>query len=313
MPETRYPRAASAIAAQLPTGFTTRFAPAPTGHLHLGHLVNAIWVWGLAHARGGRVLLRIEDHDRGRSRPEYERSILDDLAWLGLEANATDPAGAAEDSHAAFTRQSDRLALYAASLAALETRGLAYTCRCSRAEIQRENDSNASELRYPGTCRDAAVPRDESLARRILMEPGAVSVHDLRCGELFQDPASQCGDLLARDRHGNFTYQFAVVVDDLDQRVNVVIRGEDLLPSCARQQQLGALLGRSTPPIWVHHPLLRHPDGRKLSKSAGDTGVRELRAAGRSSAEVLGLAALASGLTTEHRTLDARALAELFV
>ena len=333
MPETRHPRTAAAVAAQLPSGFTTRFAPAPTGHLHLGHLVSALWVWGLARARGGRVLLRVEDHDRGRSRAEYERSILDDLDWLGLTPDGVSTA----DFRAGATeqRQSDRIATYESRLRTLESTGRTYPCRCSRSEIVRAmagregvgaidaasafatageaaGETDASELRYPGTCRTTRVDPAESPARRAIMEPDAESVADLRLGPLTQDPASQCGDLLLRDRNGNFTYQFAVVVDDLDQDVTVVIRGEDLLPSCGRQQRLGALLGRVAAPIWVHHPLVLHPDGRKLSKSAGDTGVRELRAAGRAAAEVLGLAAHASGLLATAAPLSASDVAELF-
>jgi glutamyl-tRNA synthetase/glutamyl-Q tRNA(Asp) synthetase len=304
----------AAVAALLPRGFTTRFAPAPTGHLHLGHLVNAVWVWGLAAARGGRVLLRIEDHDGGRSRPEYERSILDDLDWLELA-----PHGVGTDAFRAgptSQRQRDRRASYDPRLRALENAALAYPCRCSRAEILRATDAgddlDTAEPRYPGTCRAAAVgPRAHS-ARRVIMHPGAELVVDLRLGSDAQDPASQCGDLLVRDRNDNYTYQFAVVVDDLDHGVDVVIRGEDLLPSCGRQQRLGSLLGRAAPPLWVHHPLVMHPDGRKLSKSAGDTGVRELRAAGRSAEDVLGVAAQAAGLQADAAPWRARDLGDLF-
>ncbi len=329
MPETRHPRTAAEVAARIPRGFTTRFAPAPTGHLHLGHLVNAIWIWGLAAARGGRVLLRIEDHDQGRRRSEYEHSILDDLDWLGFA-----PDGVSTDDFragATSQRQSDRRSSYEARLRALENAGHAYPCRCSRADILRahgalgggservadadaapDDPAGAAELRYPGTCRAAGVDAALTPARRMIITPGAESVADLRLGVLPQDPASQCGDLLLRDRNGNFTYQFAVVVDDLDHGVNVVIRGEDLLTSCGRQQRLGTQLGRATPPLWVHHPLVLHADGRKLSKSAGDSGVRELRAAGRSAAQVLGLAAQAAGLQLDAAPRSAQQLAELF-
>jgi glutamyl-tRNA synthetase/glutamyl-Q tRNA(Asp) synthetase len=314
----------------LPAGFTTRFAPAPTGHLHIGHVVNAVWVWGLARARGGRVLLRIEDHDRGRCRPEYERSILDDLDWLGLI-----PDGAGTDDFRAGAhpqRQSDAADRYATRLRDLETRGLAYPCLCSRADIARANGGDGfgvrepsaagqpgadaaegQELRYPGTCRHLAVAPGATSARRVLMRPGTVEqFDDLRLGPQGQDPDLQCGDLLARDRRGNFTYQFAVVVDDLDQHVNLVIRGEDLLASTGRQLRLARLLGRSAPIQFLHHPLIRHPDGRKLSKSAGDTGVRELRASGVGAAELLGRAAALGGLPHDGRPIVAQDLARLF-
>lgn len=304
--------------AALRPGFTTRFAPAPTGWLHLGHVVNAIWVWGVAGAFGGKVLLRIEDHDRGRCRPEYERGILDDLDWLGLIPDGATTADFRRGPHP--QRQSDRHARYTARLAALEASGAAYACTCSRAAIARatgalptEDGSEIAELAYPGTCRDRGVQLSSTLARRIRFDAaGPETFEDLRLGARSQDPVSQCGDLLARDRHGNFTYQFAVVVDDLDQGVNLVIRGEDLLDSTGRQIRLARLLGRATPPSFLHHSLVTHPDGRKLSKSSGDTGIRELRASGRSRDEVLGLAAALAGVDHDGTPLSPDELGALF-
>ena len=305
----------------LAPGFTTRFAPAPTGWLHLGHAVNAVWVWGIARAFGGRVLLRIEDHDRGRCRPAYERGILDDLDWLGLV-----PDGLGTDAFRAGPvpqRQGDNGARYAHHLARLEAHGLAYPCACSRRDIARATGLDAPdggdepvdgrELRYPGTCRDRGLAPDTTPARRVLMRAGTMETFDdLRLGHREQDPDLQCGDLLARDRAGNWTYQFAVAVDDFEQGVDLVIRGEDLLASTGRQLRLARLIGRAAPPRFLHHPLLRHPDGRKLSKSAGDTGLRELRAAGRTRAEVLGLAAHASGLQATAAPIGPDALPRLF-
>lgn len=301
----------------LPHGFSTRFAPAPTGYLHLGHIVNAVWVWGLARAFGGRVLLRLEDHDRGRCRAEYEQAILDDLDWLGFV-----PDGASTNSFRAGThpqRQSDNAVRYAARLAELEANQLAYPCTCSRADIARATGAvltegpEGTELRYPGTCRTRNVDPTSTRARRVRMNVGIIEhFNDLRLGAQAQDPDLQCGDFLARDRHGNFTYQFCVVVDDLEQGVDVVIRGEDLLSSTGRQLQLARMLGRATPPLFLHHPLIRHPDGRKLSKSAGDTGVRELRAAGVSAAEVIGRAAALAGIAYNGDPLRADAIATLF-
>lgn len=292
-------------------GFRTRFAPAPTGWLHLGHAVNAVWVWSVARAFGGRVLLRVEDHDRLRCRPEYEAGLLDDLDWLGLAADDA-PTVTYRSWGPHPVRQSDRTAIYAAALAGLEARDLAYPCRCSRRDIARVvGEVPHAELRYPGTCRHAAVPPTETLARRVRMADGTERGTDLRLGEMVQVPAEQCGDVLVRDRHGLWTYQFAVVVDDLAQEIGLVIRGEDLLASTGRQRRLAALLG-GAPPDVLHHPLVRHPDGEKLSKSSGDTGLRDLRAAGWTPERVLGLAAHLGGLAPSPAPLAAAALASLW-
>lgn len=308
-------------------GFTTRFAPAPTGYLHLGHAVNAVWVWGIAQAFGGRVLLRVEDHDRGRCRREYETALLDDLDWLGL---MPDGVGTADlRAGPSPQRQSDNLARYEARIADLEPKGLAYPCCCSRADLSRVSAAglppgpasdgsgaehpDGTELRYQGTCRNRKLRPDSTPARRVMMSAdSAERFDDLRLGPQSQHPDVQCGDLLVRDRHGNWTYQFAVVVDDQEQEVDLVIRGEDLLASTGRQLRLARLLGRSTPPRFLHHPLLRNADGRKLSKSAHDTGLRELRASGVTPNEVLGLAARLGGLSSRADPIAPDRLADLF-
>ena len=257
----------------------TRFAPSPTGHLHLGHVVNALYVWGIARARAGTVLLRIEDHDRQRSRTEFEHSILEDLAWLGFEADRM------------MVRQSGRAAFYEDHLERLKASGLAYVCSCSRKEMALASpDIPGQEMRYPGTCRERHLEWHPGLSWRIRLQPGDVAFDDERMGRQVHSPSEQCGDLQAMDRLGNWTYQFAVTVDDFLQGVTLVIRGEDLLPSTGRQIMLAELLGRTEPPTFFHHALIRKPGGEKLSKAAKDTGIRELRAAGESPGRVLGRA-----------------------
>jgi len=219
----------------LAPGWRTRFAPAPTGYLHLGHVVNAIYVWGVARANDGRVALRIEDHDRSRCRVEYERALLDDLDWLGFVPDE----GTTAEFRAGTTnfRQSDNEWRYAAAITALELRGLVYVCRCSRADIAwLVPDRPNEEMRYPGTCRDAALPPNASLQRRMKLGGARERFFDLLLGPQEQQPRTQCGDLLLRDRLGQWTYQFAVTVDDLEQDIDVVIRGEDLLPSTGRHR-----------------------------------------------------------------------------
>ncbi|MCB1007617.1 MAG: tRNA glutamyl-Q(34) synthetase GluQRS [Acidobacteria bacterium] len=276
----------------------TRYAPAPTGRLHLGHVVNALWVWGLARAFGGRVLLRIEDHDRTRCRPEYERALLDDLDWLGLEP-APDPG-----SGAPRVRQSDREALYREALDRLAAAGDVYVCACSRREIlERSGARRGEEPRYPGTCAALGLPESAAPMRRVRFERREVEFDDALLGARRQVPAEQCGDLLARDRDDQWTYQFAVTVDDLVQGVDVVVRGEDLLESTGRQIQLAERLGRATPARFLHHPLVYRADGAKLSKATGDTAIAELRSAGWSAERVLGAAAAAIGWLEVERPL----------
>lgn len=264
-------------------GPVTRFAPAPTGWLHLGHVVNALHIWSVARERGGRVILRIEDHDRTRCREEYVDGILEDLDWLGF----------VPDSVAPRQSSAERTARYESALARLQNEGLVYACDCSRRDIAMDvPDRFGEETRYPGRCRPRSLALDSTPARRVQMDTGAESFVDERLGEQQQSPAEQCGDLLVRDRAGNWTYQFAVVVDDLDQGVDLVIRGEDLLSSTGRQIRLAKLLGRAAPPRFHHHALIRNPDGSKLSKSAGDTAIRELRGAGEPAENVLSRARL---------------------
>ncbi|MCU0634113.1 MAG: glutamate--tRNA ligase family protein [Gemmatimonadaceae bacterium] len=297
---------------QLPAGFRTRFAPAPTGWLHLGHAVNAVWVWSIARAFGGRVLLRIEDHDLGRCRQEFEQGILDDLEWLDLPWD-TDRSAPAGSPPPAVVRQRDREALYAAALARLDAQELVYPCRCSRREIARlAPHGDDEEPRYPGTCRDAALDPAVHAARRLRLAPDLVPFEDLVCGPQLQQPSRQCGDVLLRDRRGQWTYQFAVVVDDLAQEIDLIIRGTDLLASTGRQRLIAQALGASRVPMVLHHALVRHPDGAKLSKSRGDTALHELRRAGWTPARVLGHAAWLAGLRGVDAPLEARVLASLW-
>jgi glutamyl/glutaminyl-tRNA synthetase len=283
----------------------TRFAPAPTGYLHLGHVVNALHVWGEAGARRGRVLLRIEDHDGDRSRPEYEAALLDDLDWLGFAPDvyptAEFRAGRCEG------RQSDRHAIYQRAAADLRARGLLYACRCTRRELQAgaAEITGGLEIPYPGTCRDLGLPVDGDVGWRVQLPAGDVSFVDRWRGPQTQTPATQCGDLLIRDRRGHWTYQFVATVDDHLQDITDVIRGEDLLSSTGRQILLGSLLGRTAPAAFAHHALVMKTPSQKLSKSDGDSGVRDLRRAGWSRDDVIA-AAERAGLPSRSRERSER-------
>ena len=256
----------------------TRFAPAPTGYLHLGHVVNAQHVWGLARRHGARILLRVEDHDRDRCRPEYERALLDDLDWLGFVPDDF-PTDAFRQGRC-DGRQSDRTAVYEGAASELRERGLIYGCSCSRRELAGHAGANETELRYPGTCRERGLALDTGLAWRVRLDPGVERFDDLLLGPQQQEPAAQCGDLAIRDRLGNWTYQFVASVDDFRQHVDLVVRGRDLLASTGRQIRLARLLGRASPATFAHHELVMKTPAQKLSKSDRDTGIKDLRAAG---------------------------------
>ena len=262
----------------------TRFAPAPTGYLHLGHVANAVWTWGLAVSSRAEVLLRIEDHDRQRSRPEFDAALMEDLRWLGFRPDRgpvrqTDP---------------DALAAYDEARRSLSERGLVYGCGCSRSTFAAWAATHGrawSGPGCPGGCRERSV---EGPVLRAALGGGDESWMDGLLGSC-RDDVAPTGDPPIRDRHGNWTYGFCVVIDDHRHGVDLVVRGRDLLHATPSQIRLARLLGRETPPAFAHHALIRRPDGRKLSKSSGDTAVRELREAGRSPAEVVALAATATG------------------
>lgn len=298
---------------RIPKGAVTRFAPSPTGRLHLGHVANAAWTWGIAAAVQGRVVLRIEDHDRGRCRPEFERAILDDLDWLGLAPESISRASLAAGTVSPF-RQSDNEARYLESLGRLRVATSVYGCRCSRRQIADRVGPVGSgvERRYPGTCRHAGIAESAGVGLRAVLPAGPIGFDDIRHGPVEQVPAQQCGDLLIRDSHGNWTYQFAVVVDDLVQGIDLIIRGDDLLASTGRQIALATLLGSTTRPVFLHHPLILADSGAKLSKRDGAPGLDDLRAAGHSAAQVLGMAAAATGLVPAGTRIESRDLGALF-
>ena len=277
----------------------TRFAPAPTGHLHLGHVANAIHVWGLAGASGARVLLRIEDHDRQRSRPAYDASILEDLTWLGFVAGDGP------------VRQHDADGVYAEAADDLLTAGLAYRCACTRATFDRWAEDHAGPWQGPGCPAGCRTTGSGGPTWRVALGGGSERWMDVLVGPCA-DEVAPGGDPAIRDRDANWTYLFAVVVDDLRQGIDLVVRGRDLLAATPDQIRLGRLLGRERSATFAHHPLVRRPDGRKLSKADGDTSVRDHRAAGRTAEELIGEAAAAVGLIEAPRPIRAADVGTLF-
>jgi glutamyl-tRNA synthetase/glutamyl-Q tRNA(Asp) synthetase len=240
---------------------------------------NAIHVWDVARIHGGRVVLRIEDHDAQRAHRHFEEAIYEDLAWLGFSPDEWVP------------RQSERHDAYRAALEPLVREGLVYGCACTRQDVAAVGPpASGGEIRYPGTCRHRRLGLEPNFGWRVRLDPGDESFDDELMGPWTEDPSERCGDVLIRDRLGNWTYQWCAAIDDYLQNITHVIRGADLLPSTARQIRLARLAGRTTPAVFRHHPLIMKSAKDKLSKSDGDTGVRDLRRAGRSSGEVIDMA-----------------------
>ncbi len=278
------------------TGTVTRFAPSPTGRLHLGHAYSALFAWRLAQAAGGRFLLRIEDIDLSRCRPEFEAGILEDLAWLGLSWEAP------------VWRQSDRMAVYDDALAALEIHDLLYPCFCTRKEIEREI-ANAGHAPhgpdgpvYPGTCRaldtaerETRIARGDPFALRLRMDvamdaTGPLTFTDRTAGEIAVDGAP-FGDVVLARKDVPTSYHLSVVVDDAAQGVTLVSRGEDLLPATHVHRILQALLGLPEPD-YAHHPLLTDDSGRRFAKRDRAETIQALREAGRTPEDVRALAGM---------------------
>jgi glutamyl-tRNA synthetase len=270
-----------------------RLAPSPTGFLHLGHARSFLLAWWHARARGGRVLLRIEDLDVGRVKPGMTEACLRDLEWLGLDWDGR------------VELQSRDTRAIEAALADLVARGFAYACICSRRDLGLALSAPHAvegEARYPGTCRGRfASPADAERATgrpagiRFRVPPGVVALEDGFAGPFAHDVEAECGDFLIARRDGAFAYQLAVVVDDARMGVTEVVRGEDLLASTARQWLLQQALGLSHP-AWFHVPLVVDERGERLAKRRGSATLAELRAAGVDPRAIVAWVARTAGL-----------------
>ena len=292
-----------------------RFAPSPSGRMHLGNVMSALLCWLSARSAGGRLVLRIEDIDPERSRDEYARFIIEDLRFLGLDWDEGEGAGGAHGPY----RQSGRTLVYEEALRRLDAMGLLYPCFCSRAELHdvtRAPHASDGRLIYGGRCRNLNVQeRAELSARRrpslrLRVPDETVRFVDGLCGPQAQNLREECGDFIVRRSDGAFAYQLAVVVDDLAMGVTQVVRGRDLLDSTPRQLHLYRLLG-ARPPAYCHVPLLLAPDGRRLSKRERDLDMGALRAR-YGAEEILGRLAFLTGLRETAAPVEARALAETF-
>lgn len=285
-----------------------RYAPSPTGRLHLGNARSALLAWLATRHVGGVFVMRIEDVDHQRSRPEFERRMLADLRWLGLDWDEGPDVGGAYGPY----RQSERESHYVAAIEHLEV----FSCSCSRRELrQAVAVEGGEEPIYPGTCRTEPRHPDRPLALRWCTPPGVVEVADALAGRLRQDVRVEVGDFLLRRRDGAWAYQLAVVVDDAAMAITDVVRGADLLGSTPRQVLLHRALGAlgAVVPRYAHVPLILGQDGVKLSKRHGAPDLSALREGGVSPERVIAALARSVGLVgPEIRAIAASELISSF-
>ena len=285
-----------------------RFAPSPSGRIHLGNILCCLLAWLSVRQRGGRVILRVEDLDTARCPRRYTAQMEADLRWLGLDWDEGPGVGGTDGPY----YQSRRTALYQAALERLTDLGLVYPCFCTRAELHAASAPHREDgqVVYAGTCRRltaaeaAERARLRSPALRLRVPEEEIAFTDGHMGVYRENLARDCGDFLLRRSDGMFAYQLAVVVDDAAMGVTEVVRGADLLSSTPRQLLLYRLLGLPAP-SFVHFPLLLAPDGRRLSKRDADAGLDSLRDRA-AAAEVLGRLAYLAGFnpSAEPRTAE---------
>ena len=278
-----------------------RFAPTPSGRMHLGNVFAALIAWLSVRSRNGSLILRMEDLDTQRTSEEFAQTLRSDLNWLGLTWDAeTDP-------------QSRRSGVYDRYFQQLQDMGLLYPCYCTRSQLHNVNAPHLSDgtYVYAGTCRNLTQPPKNRLPSwRVRVPDREFMVEDLCQGTFRQNLSTDCGDFVVRRADGVYVYQLAVVVDDGEAGVTEVVRGMDLLGSAPRQMYLQELFGFSHP-AYGHVPMLLAPDGRRLSKRDRDLDLGELRK--RVTAEqLLGKLAHSAGIIDHCEALSARELAAEF-
>ncbi len=292
-------------------GVKGRFAPTPSGRMHLGNLLAALLAWLDARAAGGELVLRIEDLDTQRTSPDLARQLMDDLRWLGLD---WDEGGLEPDY-----MQSRRAAYYEEAFRILEGRGLIYPCYCTRSERMAASAPHRDDgaVVYSGKCFHLTAAERSELERqgrrpawRVRCPDQTVALEDGNCGPYAENLARDCGDFIVRRSDGVFAYQLAVVVDDALMGVNHVVRGWDLLCSAPRQAWLHRVLGYE-PPRFFHTPLLLAPDGRRLAKRDHDLDMGALRQR-YGPEELTGLLAFYAGLMDRPEKVTARELVRQF-
>lgn len=284
---------------------TGRFAPSPSGRMHLGNAFSALMSWLYVRKNGGTMVMRIEDLDKIRCKKEYCDLVKDDLAWLGLDWDLEAPM------------QSTRGEAYEAALARLGSLGVLFDCACSRADLGASSAPHASDghVIYSGRCRDLPDEQKRIIASkphsvRVKVPQRIITFSDRIYGEYSQDLAKECGDFVLKKADGMYAYQLAVVVDDIFCGVDTVVRGCDLISSTPRQIYLYELLNEA-PPEYCHIPMLVDSSGRKLSKRDRDCDFGYLRQS-LSPQQVIGRLAFMSGLIDRDEPVSAGELLQIF-
>ena len=277
-----------------------RFAPTPSGRMHLGNVFAGLIAWLSVKSRDGEMVLRMEDLDTQRTNGEYAAQLRDDLLWLGLHWDReTQP-------------QSQRGSVYDRYFDVLAQQGLLYPCYCTRSQLHSVNAPHLSDgtYVYPGTCRNLKTPPDRRPAWRVRVPDRVWQLTDLVQGVYRENLATDCGDFVVRRADGVYVYQLAVTVDDGEAGVTEVVRGMDLLSSAPRQMYLQELFGFSQP-TYGHVPMLMAPDGRRLSKRDRDLDLGVLRQK-MTAQELIGILAHAAGLIDRREPVSAPELAREF-
>ena len=278
-----------------------RFAPTPSGRMHLGNVFAALVAWLSVRSRNGALVLRMEDLDTQRTSAEFAEILRSDLLWLGLNWD--------EET----TPQSQRSAVYDRYFERLRELGLLYPCYCTRSQLHNVNAPHLSDgtYVYAGTCRNLiSPPKDRKPAWRVAVPDREYVVCDLGQGTFRQNLSTDCGDFVVRRADGCYVYQLAVTVDDGEAGVTEVVRGMDLLGSAPRQMYLQELFGFYHP-AYGHVPMLLAPDGRRLSKRDRDLDLGQLRSR-MTAEELIGRLAFAAGLIEQYEPISARELAGEF-
>ncbi len=278
-----------------------RFAPTPSGRMHLGNVFAALIAWLSVRSQNGSLILRMEDLDTQRTKPEYAQLLRQDLTWLGLDWDHE------------TTPQSQRAKIYDRYFEQLMDAKLLYPCYCTRAQLHSVNAPHLSDgtYIYPGTCRNLqSPPADRSPSWRIRVPEGTRTVEDRLQGIYREDLSRDCGDFVVRRSDGMYVYQLAVTVDDGEAGITEVVRGLDLLSSAPRQMYLQEIFGFDAPD-YGHVPLLLAPDGRRLSKRDRDMDLGYLQLH-YSPQALMGKLALAAGLTETDAPISPQELASIF-